>query len=201
MSDAEWIFWISVDLSLRIVVALVLAFFVLVLMDLDDPPYTEAGWRRATKGTRGPIRWAWVLAYKILHRGVRKSDERGSEGISRAGGASGASALGGGHDGVLSKRPGIPNHRKLSDGAGGAGAPASHRGEDQDEKPEDQEEAKGAAAEGEVQELSPHGAPHDGASARRRGRPERPESGGLGESEYESEFWKELVRRGKRMGL
>lgn len=201
MSDAEWIFWISVDLSLRIVVALVLAFLVLVLMDLDDPPYTEVGWRRATKGTRGPIRWAWVLAYKILHRGGRKKSERGSEGVFGAGGASSASAFGGGHDGVLSKRPGIADHRELSDGAGGAGAPASHRREDQDEKPEDQEEARGAAAEGEVQELSPHGSPHGGASARRRGRPERAELGGPDETEYESEFWKTLVRRGKQMGL
>lgn len=201
MSDGDWIFWISVDLSLRVVVALVLAFLVLVLMDLDDPPYTEAGWRRATKGTRGPIRWAWVLAYKILHRGVRKNDEGSSEGISRAGGASSTSTLGGGHDGVLSKRPGIADHRELSDGAGGAGAPASHRGEDPDEKPENQGTEAGTKAEGEVPVVSPHGAPHGGASARRRGRPERSLAGGLSEDEYDSEFWKTLVRRGNQMGL
>lgn len=204
MTKGDWISLILIDVTLRVVVALVLVFAIWVLIDMSDHPYTETGWRRATKETWGPTRWAWVVAYELTHLRVRKSNERSSKSLSRAGGASGTSTLGGGHDGMLSKRPGLANHRELSDGAGGAGAPASHRGEDPDEKPEDQEEARGAVgatAEGEVQELSPHGSPHGGASARRRGRPERSLAGGLDEDEYNSEFWKTLVRRGNQMGL
>lgn len=202
MTKGDWISLILIDVTLRVVVALVLVFAIWVLIDMSDHPYTETGWRRATKETWGPTRWAWVVAYELTHLRVRKkNDEGSSESVFGAGGASSTSTLGGGHHRVLSKRPGIADHRELSDGAGGAGTPASHRGEDQDEKPENQGAEAGAKAEGEVPVVPSHGAPHGGASARRRGRAERSESGGLDEDEYNSEFWKTLVRRGNQMGL
>ena len=198
-----WLFWAAVVLGLA--AACFLSFVVICVL---DPPRTAEGWRRELASTRGVSHAALVVSYMWL-KGKGKEDERASENLSRTGGSSRAQASGGGHDRVLSKRPRSADHRKLPDGTVGTGASASRRGESPDEeaglRPDtaERKEAPGAGSSAvAVQGLSPDRYPSLDSSTSGRGRGERADAGGADEEdEYDSEFWKALVRRGKRMGL
>lgn len=203
-----WLFWAAVVLGLA--AACFLSFVVICVL---DPPRTAEGWRRELASTRGVSHAALVVSYMWL-KGKGKEDERASENLSRTGGSSRAQASGGGHDGVLSKRPRSADHRKLPDGTVGTGASASRRGESPDEeaglRPDtaERKEAPGADSSssapsfGAVQGVPSNGHPSPNPSTSGRGRGERADAGGADEEdEHDSEFWKELVRRGKAMGL
>lgn len=205
---AAWLFWAAVILGLAAA-----SFLSFVAICILDPPKTREGWRRELANTRGVSHVALVVSYMWL-KGKGKEDERTGENLFGAGGASSASTLGGGHDRVLSKRPRSSNHRELSDGTIGSGASASRGGESPDEKaglrPDTAErnEAPGADSSGSapssgaVQGVPSNSHPSPNSSTSGRGRGERADAGGADEEdEYDSEFWKALVRRGKAMGI